>query len=29
MEFLDHTHNLWLVAASLSISMVAGFTGFP
>jgi len=27
MEFLDYTHNLWLVAASLSISMVAGFTG--
>lgn len=28
MEFLDYTHNLWLVAASLSISMMAGFTGF-
>ena len=28
MEFLDYTHNLWLVAASLSISLVAGFTGF-
>ncbi|MDA3858172.1 MAG: LytTR family transcriptional regulator DNA-binding domain-containing protein [Roseovarius sp.] len=28
MEFLNYTHNLWLVAASLSLSMVAGFTGF-
>lgn len=28
MEFLDYTHNPWLVAASLSISLVAAFTGF-
>ncbi|MDT8327816.1 MAG: MHYT domain-containing protein, partial [Roseovarius sp.] len=28
MKFLDYTHNIWLVAASLSLSIVAGFTGF-
>ncbi|SEK30743.1 MHYT domain-containing protein, NO-binding membrane sensor [Roseovarius azorensis] len=28
MEFLEFTHNPWLVAASLSISLVAAFTGF-
>ena len=28
MEFLDYSHNLWVVAASISISIMAGFTGF-
>jgi len=27
-EFLDYSHDPWLVAASLSISLVAAFTGF-
>jgi NO-binding membrane sensor protein with MHYT domain len=28
MEFLEYSHNLWLVVASLSVSLVAAFTGF-
>ena len=28
MGFLDYSHNLWVVAASLSISIMAEFTGF-
>ncbi|SDD44998.1 MHYT domain-containing protein [Ruegeria marina] len=27
MPILDYTHNLWLVAASLCVAMIAGFTG--
>ena len=28
MEFLEYSHSLWLVVASLSVSLVAAFTGF-
>lgn len=27
MEFVEFSHNLWLVAASLAVAMMAGFTG--
>ncbi|NDW47058.1 MHYT domain-containing protein [Ruegeria sp. PrR005] len=27
MQILDYTHNFWLVAASLCVAMIAGFTG--